>query len=106
MTTTLAAPARGLTTVADRAVGRIASRAAHEVAGVAGATASAHVTGGVAALDVRLDLHYPTPVATTTAAVRAHLAERVGALTGLAVSVVDVSVAELRTAAEVTRRVR
>ncbi|MGZ3143757.1 Asp23/Gls24 family envelope stress response protein [Lentzea chajnantorensis] len=106
MTTTLAAPQRGLTTVAERAVGRIATRAAHEVTGVAGATASAHVTGGVAALDVRLDLHYPAPVPATTAAVRAHLAERVGLLTGLAVSVVDVSVAVLRTAAEVSGRVR
>lgn len=106
MTTTLAAPQRGLTTVADRAVGRIAARAAHEVAGVAGATATARVTGGVAALDVRLDLRYPAPVATTTAQVRAHLVERVGALTGLQVSVVDVSVAVLRTEKAATRRVQ
>ncbi len=106
MTTTLTAPHRGLTTVADRAVGRIASRAAQEVAGVAGATAGAQVTGGVAALDVRLDLHYPAPVATTTAAVRAHLVERVGLLTGLTVSVVDISVAALRAATEMTGRVR
>ncbi|KOV84524.1 hypothetical protein [Nocardia sp. NRRL S-836] len=106
MTTTLTVPQRGTTTVADRAVGRIATRAAHEVAGVAAATAGAHVTGGVAALDVRLDLHYPAPVAATTAAVRAHLADRVGALTGLTVSVVDVAVTELRTAAQATGRVR
>ncbi len=96
----------GLTTVADRAVGRIAGRAALEVADVLGAAVTARVTGGVTALDARLDLRYPAPVASTAARVRAHLVERVRALTGLRVSVVDVSVGVLRADVAPVRRVR
>ncbi|HEX7303176.1 Asp23/Gls24 family envelope stress response protein [Lentzea sp.] len=96
MTASLVAAQPGLTTVADRAVSRIAGRAAMEVADVLGAEVTARVTGGVASLDARLDLRYPAPVASTAARVRAHLVERVGALTGLRVSVVDVSVGVLR----------
>lgn len=105
MTATLAVQP-GLTTVADRAVSRIAGRAALEVPDVLGAAVTARVTGAVAALDVRLDLRYPAPVASTAARVRAHLVERVGALTGLQVSVVDVSVGVLRAATAPVRRVQ
>ena len=108
MTATLAVQpgsAPGLTTVADRAVSRIAGRAALEVPDVLAAAVTARVTGGVAALDARLDLRYPAPVASTAARVRAHLVERVGALTGLQVSVVDVSVGVLRAPAAPVRRV-
>ncbi len=106
MTAPLVAAQPGLTTVADRAVGRIAGRAATEVPDVLGAEATARVTGEVAALDVRLDLRYPAPVASTAARVRAHLAERVGALTGLRVSVVDVSIGVLRVETVPAGRVR
>ncbi|MEV6238694.1 Asp23/Gls24 family envelope stress response protein [Lentzea sp. NPDC051838] len=105
MTTSLAVQP-GLTTVADRVVGRIAGRAALEVADVLGAAVTARVTGGVTALDARLDLRYPAPVASTAARVRAHLVERVRALTGLRVSVVDVSVGVLQAGVAPTRRVR
>ncbi|MGI5501885.1 Asp23/Gls24 family envelope stress response protein [Lentzea sp. CA-135723] len=116
MTTTLTAPQQGttqhgtaqpgLTTVADRAVGRIAGRAALEVPDVLDCAVTARVTGGVATLDARLDLRYPAPVAATAARVRAHLVARVGALTGLRVSVVDVSVVVLRSDTPQVRRVQ
>lgn len=96
----------GLTTVADRAVGRIAGRAALEVPDVLDCAVTARVNGGVATLDARLDLRYPAPVASTAARVRAHLITRVAALTGLRVSVVDVSVGVLRAEAVPVRRVR
>lgn len=96
----------GLTTVADRAVGRIAGRAALEVPDVLDCAVTARVTGGVATLDARLDLRYPAPVASTAARVRAHLVARVAALTGLRISVVDVSVGVLRAEAVSVRRVR
>ncbi|SEQ64907.1 Uncharacterized conserved protein YloU, alkaline shock protein (Asp23) family [Lentzea xinjiangensis] len=96
MTAPLVAAQPGVTTVADRAVSRIAGRAALEVPDVLAAAVTARVTAGVAALDVRLDLRYPAPVAPAAARVRAHLAERVAVLTGLRVSVVDVSIGVLR----------
>ncbi|USX48362.1 Asp23/Gls24 family envelope stress response protein [Lentzea sp. HUAS12] len=95
----------GLTTVADRAVGRIAGRAAVEVPDVLDCAVTARVTGGVATLDARLDLRYPAPVAATAARVRAHLVARVAELTGLRVSVVDVAVGVLRADAAPVRRV-
>ncbi|HUQ61746.1 Asp23/Gls24 family envelope stress response protein [Lentzea sp.] len=105
MTASLVAPQPGLTTVADRAVSRIAGRAALEVPDVLGAEVTARVTGGVAALDARLDLRYPAPVASTAARVRAHLVDRVGELTGLRVSTVDVAVGVLRAETASTGRV-
>ncbi|WP_329787045.1 Asp23/Gls24 family envelope stress response protein [Lentzea sp. DG1S-22] len=106
MTASLAAAQPGLTTVADRAVGRIAGRAAMEVPDVLGCAVTARVTGAVATLDARLDLRYPAPVASTAARVRAHLVGRVAELTGLRVSVVDVSIGLLRADTAVVRRVR
>jgi uncharacterized alkaline shock family protein YloU len=100
-----ATPQPGLTTVADRAVGRIAGRAAMEVPDVLDCSVTARVTGGVTTLDARLDLRYPAPVASTAAQVRTHLVARVAALTGLRVSVVDVSVGVLRADAAPVRRV-
>jgi len=99
-------PQPGLTTVADRAVGRIAGRAALEVPDVLDCAVTARVTGGVATLDARLDLRYPAPVASTAARVRAHLVARVAELTGLRVSVVDVSVGVLRSDEAPVRRVQ
>ncbi|SDH50275.1 hypothetical protein SAMN05216553_12518 [Lentzea fradiae] len=106
MTASLTAVQPGLTTVADRAVGRIAGRAAREVPEVLAARVTARVTGGVAALEARLDLRYPAPIASTVARVRAHLVSRVGGLTGLDVSVVDVSIGALRAETVSTARVR
>ncbi|WP_434448568.1 Asp23/Gls24 family envelope stress response protein [Lentzea sp. E54] len=106
MTTTLVPAQPGITTVADRAVGRIAGCAALEVPDVLRCEVTARVTGGVTTLDARLDLRYPAPVASTAARVRAHLVARVAELTGLRVSVVDVSVGMLRADAVPVRRVR
>ena len=106
MTATLAVAQRGQTTVADRAVSRVAGRAARELPDVLAASVTARVTGGVAALDVRLDLRYPAPVKATTGHLRAHLMQRVNELTGLQVSIVDVVVAVLRADVTSMGRVR
>jgi uncharacterized alkaline shock family protein YloU len=105
---------RGRTTLADRAVARIAAHAvtevddvggaAHRVLGVAvggpalggSAQVSAHVYGETTVLHVRLSVVYPQSVARATERVRAHLLHRVKELTGLEVSRVDITVTALR----------
>ncbi|WP_227996021.1 Asp23/Gls24 family envelope stress response protein [Nocardia australiensis] len=87
---------RGETTVARRAVRRIAAQAAREVAGVgADVQVDADVTGAHAALDVRLPVHYPSPIAGVSEACREHLVQRTAELTELAVSRVDIVVSAL-----------
>lgn len=114
MTTLSAAPGR--TTVAEQAVERIAARALTELSSVGGAArtllgitvgggVTARVRGGEVSLAVRLSVAYPTSVRTATAAARAHLTERVGALTGLSVSTVDIVVTELYLTGPAKRRV-
>lgn len=105
--TTVAVVARpGRTTIADRVIDRLAEQAALEDADVFSAKASARVTGRTTAVEIRLDLRYPTPVATTTERVRSHLMTRVQELSGLPVSRVDVVIAALVTDIEPERRVR
>ncbi|EOD59781.1 hypothetical protein H480_41355 [Amycolatopsis vancoresmycina DSM 44592] len=83
-----------MTTVAPRAVRRIAARAAREVGGVDGAvTAEATVDGEVTTLDIRLPVTYPAPIAATAERVRVHLRERAADLTGLRVERVDITIA-------------
>ncbi|UGT41669.1 Asp23/Gls24 family envelope stress response protein [Nocardia yamanashiensis] len=92
----------GVTTVSARAVRRIAARAAAEVDGVRPrVTADAEVTADTAALRLRLPVRYPLPVARVTESCRTHLIERVGELTGLTVTGVDIAVTamELESAA-------
>ncbi|MFE6614402.1 Asp23/Gls24 family envelope stress response protein [Amycolatopsis sp. NPDC057786] len=126
-TMTAAAPAtdgRGALTVADGAVERIAARAITELDGVGGAASrvlgiavggedpgqgakvSAHVTGSTATLDVRLSVKYPLSVRATTESAREHLIRRVGELSGLAVTRVDITVTALHSTETETRRVR
>ncbi|MFF0493385.1 Asp23/Gls24 family envelope stress response protein [Nocardia sp. NPDC003482] len=86
----------GRTTVAERAVRRIAERAAREVGGVeAGVRVTARVAGDSATLDVRLPIRYPLPVGRVADECRAHLIERTRELAGLAVPRVDIEVSEL-----------
>ncbi|WP_024799568.1 hypothetical protein [Nocardia sp. BMG51109] len=104
MTTTTAAPpdldTRGVTVVSERAVRRIAARAAREVDGVAPEVeVSARVTGNSAVLRVRLPVRYPRPVARIADACRAHLIRRTGELSGLSVPRVDIEVSALPTGA-------
>ncbi|QIS03111.1 Asp23/Gls24 family envelope stress response protein [Nocardia brasiliensis] len=97
----------GRTTVAPRAVRRIAARAAREVAGVGDdVRVAAEVFADRTALEVRLPIAYPCPVGKVTEACRGHLARRTHELTGLPVSTIDIEVAELTTETEAVRRLR
>ncbi|WET77398.1 Asp23/Gls24 family envelope stress response protein [Amycolatopsis sp. QT-25] len=115
---------RGVLTISDSTVQRIAAHAVTEVDGVGGAAGrvlgvavggedldnsakvTAKVTGGNATLDVRLSISYPMSVSRTTENVRRHLMRRVEEFTGLAVSQVDITVAALHTATAEKRRVQ
>lgn len=97
---------RGVTTVAPRAVRRIAAHAAREVDGVGGdVTAEATVDGESTTLDIRLPLAYPAPITATAEAVRAHLLGRTAELTGLTTRRVDIT-AEPARHEQPKRRVR
>lgn len=115
---------RGRTTLAERTVERIAAEAVADVDNVGGtakrllgitvgdataerpATVTATLTGERVTLDVRLSVRYPASVARTTEDARAHLVHRVGELTGLTVTRVDITVTALRDEAPDARRVR
>ncbi|MBL1076419.1 Asp23/Gls24 family envelope stress response protein [Nocardia sp. 2] len=93
---TVALDLPGTTTVGERAVRRIAARAATEVDGVLPQVdVSAVVTTDTAALRVRLPVRYPLPVAAVTESCRAHLMARVAELAGLRVTGVDIAVSAM-----------
>ncbi|PXX60895.1 hypothetical protein DFR70_10986 [Nocardia tenerifensis] len=107
MTAAVADEYPGVTTVAPRAVQRIAAQAAREVAGVGpDVRVEARVFADRTSLDVRLPIRYPAPVGRVTEECRGHLARRTRELTGLAVSAIDIVVAELTTETVAGRRVR
>lgn len=107
------AEARGQLTVADRVVEKVAARAVTEVDGAVGAPptllgqplgrtradtparTSATVDGEVVSVEVSMGVEYPRSVREVAAAVRHHLMERIGELTGLRVAEVDIEVARL-----------
>ena len=112
--TPLAVPGqRGRTTIADRVVAQVATRAVAEVAQTGGAArqligftlgrqtgqgparVSARVDGNLAMIEMRLTLAYPAPVRGLTREVRRHVMERVASLTGIEVRHVDIEVARL-----------
>jgi uncharacterized alkaline shock family protein YloU len=115
MSTVTLAPAenRGRTTIADRAIEAMAARIAREEPGVGGAArrvlgiavtaedadrapqVEATVAGEVVSLRVRLSVIYPAPVHAMTDRVRRRLIDRLGALTGKQVGVVDIVVTAL-----------
>ena len=125
MTATLTVPVaeRGVLTIAQQAVERLAAHAVLEVDDVGGAAGrvlgvslsgedlahsakvSARVGDGTVTLDVRISIVYPASVARTTERAREHLVQRVEALTGLEVTRVDLTVTALHTAAAQARRV-
>lgn len=104
---------RGRTTIADRVVVQVATRAVAEVAQTGGAArqligftlgrqtgqgparVSARVDGNLAMIEMRLTLAYPAPVRSLTREVRRHVMERVASLTGIEVRHVDIEVARL-----------
>ncbi|MET8687303.1 DUF6286 domain-containing protein [Streptomyces sp. NPDC004732] len=90
---------RGTTTVADRAVRRIAERAATEALApgeVRTGRSSASVRGRRARVDVTVTLPYPLVLDESGERVRSHVADRTARLTGLAVPTARVRVRELR----------
>lgn len=106
--------------IADKAVERIASAAAGEVAAVhpTGARlgipprttslphATATVAGGRSRVKVEVAIRWPASAATAAAAVRDQVQDRVATLTGMAVDGVDVVVADVVHAASDVRRVQ
>jgi uncharacterized alkaline shock family protein YloU len=101
-----AAKLPGVTTVGRRAVGRIAAQAAREVAGVdPDVKVDAQVSGALTALDVRLPVRYPLPVARVSEACREHLVRRMAELTGLEVSRVDIVVSALNAEVTVAKKI-
>jgi len=94
--TSAAAPLPGTTTIGERAVRRIAERAAAEVTGVGPEVqVSAQVVGTGATLRVRLPVRYPLSVRGVTEQCRAHLITRTEELTGLTVPRVDIEVSAM-----------
>ncbi|MFF3756051.1 DUF6286 domain-containing protein [Streptomyces sp. NPDC002185] len=93
---------RGTTTITDRAVRKIAQRAAGEVLppSLAGAArGSARVRGRRAGVTLRVALPYPTPLSETARQVREHVADRTRELTGLDVPPPRLTVSRLATSA-------
>ncbi len=107
---------RGVTTIAPAVVEKIAGRAATEIDGVgvvaaaglrklfssapdpdAPADADAQVGMERASVALTISIKYPAPVRTTSTRVRTAVAERVEQLTGLRVSWVDLTIAQLPT---------
>lgn len=108
---------RGITTIAPAVVERIAGRAATEIDGVGvvapvglrrlfssapapdtPADADARVGLERASVALTISVKYPAPVRSTSAQVRQIVTERVRQFTGLEVSWIDVTVAQLPTA--------
>ncbi|MFD8208812.1 DUF6286 domain-containing protein [Streptomyces sp. NPDC059695] len=93
-----AAADRGSTTIADKAVRKIAQRAAGEVLppSLAGAVrGSATVRGRRAGVALRVALPYPAPLSETARQVREHVADRTRELTGLDVPAPRLTVSRL-----------
>lgn len=115
---------RGSLTIAEKAIERIATQAVSEVDLATGAPrkvlgvrmgsadghqdarASAQVDGQLVTMSVTLAVQWPAPVRQVCAQVRQHLAERVGAMTGLQVAEIDVDVPTLITGRKPDTRVR
>lgn len=105
---------RGRLVMSARVVQKIASQAAGEVSVAGGRSGGlmgigartdlaarppvdVHLSGGVAAISVRVGISYPTSLRQATSDVRRHVMQRVQELTGIDVRRVDVDVAWLTT---------
>lgn len=107
------AESRGALSMADQVVEKIAATALGEIDEIGGSArrmlgvplgstepdqtprVQAHVAGQRVGLDVAASISYPAPVATVADRARAHVAARLGALTGLQISRVDITVTAL-----------
>ncbi|ASU80580.1 Asp23/Gls24 family envelope stress response protein [Actinopolyspora erythraea] len=115
---------RGVTTLHDRVVERMAARIAGEVDQVGGAAhrvlgvstggdeaeqtpqVTAEVHGRMCALRVRLSVDYPAPVAQVTDHVRQVLTDRLAELADVRVRTVDITVTALRPPRSARREIR
>ncbi|MBB4684166.1 Asp23/Gls24 family envelope stress response protein [Amycolatopsis jiangsuensis] len=113
---------RGALTIEDSVVAAIAARAVREAGDIGGAAGrvlgigsadperaakvTARIDGDRVSLDVRLSIAYPASVTRTSERAREHLTRRVGELTGLSVSRVDITVGALHRAQANGRRVQ
>jgi uncharacterized alkaline shock family protein YloU len=94
---------RGVTTVADRVVAKIAARAAREALdgvpeGGNAPHASVTVHHGSARVRIGLELDYPSDIGARCGAVRQRVSQRVHGLAGMEVSEVVVQVERLHSA--------
>lgn len=119
-TTTATAPEdRGRLEIAEQVVERVAAIAACEVPGVRRVGSGlesvvgrrypkvrAQVAGGHVRVRVDVAVGWPAPLARTAAAVRTRVRERLSALVGLTVDVVDVTVATVEVPTRDDRRVQ
>ena len=110
MTTVPAEPVtqtvHGRTTIADRVIDRICGQVAADDPDVVSARANTRRSGQTAVIQVDLHLRYPVALAAATDRIRAQLTARTTELSGLIVSRVDISIAELVPDAKPERRVR
>lgn len=118
--TELAPPAeRGRTSIADKVIDRVAAAASSEVDQVLSARsgwgrlvgrslpgAHAVVAGRTCKISVDVAVPWTAPLPSVAAQVRDHVANRVQTLTGLTVTRVDVTVADVVQAADDAPRVR
>jgi uncharacterized alkaline shock family protein YloU len=113
---------RGRTEIADRVLERIAAYALTEVEETGPAArrvlgvplgpigqrtrpqVTAHVDGHLAILQMRITVAYPAPIQRVTRRLRDQVASRVGELTGLEVTQVDIDIARLTKQREHGRR--
>ena len=99
---------RGRTTIADKVVQRVASIATAEIEAVVDTRkgwtklirkglphAEAVVAGGTSRITVEVAATWPSPLAQVAAQVREHVSRQVVEITGVAVSRVDVTVADV-----------
>lgn len=109
---------RGGLVIADKVIERIAAIAAGEIEAVSDKAsglnkvlgrglprASAKVAAGRARVVVNVAASWPTPLTSMAAEVRDHVNERVTTLTGLTVTAVDVTVADVINPRSKARRV-
>ncbi|MET8468870.1 DUF6286 domain-containing Asp23/Gls24 family envelope stress response protein [Streptomyces sp. NPDC006422] len=92
-----AAAERGTTVVSDRAVRRIAGRAAQEVtpSAAGGAEGAASVHGGRADIGVKVALPFPARLTDASRRLQAHVTDRTSELTGLRVGTAHVHITKL-----------
>ena len=122
MTSTTSPATRGHLTMDKRVIEQIASQAASESAATGGRSGgllgigahtdlnarpsvSAEIVGRTATMAIELAVAYPTPIGRATDDVREHVVSRVGELTGVEVTRVDITVTALHRAAA-ARQVR